>query len=476
MKEKSKVLVVETDERARGDFCSLLEAEGYEVVASDLVSRAGEQVAREHPDLVILDLVPPSMEGAGVCRTLKADPLLRKIPVLMTTTRSRREEVELCLDSGADDYIVKPADKLELMARIQTSVRLGRLLDRQEQEKRDLFAILEISNTITSTLNYKDVLYTIVKKISEIIDVTRCSIVRVEPGEEKGIVVATSENPAISNLGIDLIKYPEVMEVLNSKKTVVINDVSENPIVRPVRETLIGIDVHALLVLPVLIKQNVIGTILLRTARRGRPFEDREVQFCQIITGAAANALINAALYEDVEMANVNLERLATTDGLTGVCNHRHFYTRLEQEFNRSERYEAPLSTIMVDVDNFKDINDTYGHRVGDDILKELAGILRQTIRKSDIAARYGGDEFALLLPQTDSKGALCEAQRILRAVEEHDFESLHGSAIVISYGIASFPDEGIKKSEDMVRVADRRLYAMKAKNRHSSGRTPNNA
>ncbi|MDX1765093.1 MAG: diguanylate cyclase [bacterium] len=476
MNVRSKIIVAEPDEQTRCDFCSVLEGEGYEVISESRVSQAAARVEEERPDLVILDLVSPSLEGAAVCRALKADPGLRKIPVLITTRRSRREEVEQCLEWGADDYIVKPVDKFELMARIQTSIRLGRLLERQEQEKRDLFAILEISNTITSTLNYKDVLYTIVKKISEIIDVTRCSIVRVEPGEEKGIVVATSEDPAISNLGIELKKYPEVMEVLNSKQTVVINDVTENPIVQSVRETLVGIDVHALLVLPVLIKQNVIGTILLRTARRGRPFEDREVQFCQIITGAAANALINAALYENVEMANVNLERLATTDGLTGVCNHRHFYTRLEQEFNRSERYEAPLSTIMIDVDNFKEINDTYGHRVGDGILKELAEILKKTIRKSDIAARYGGDEFALLLPQTDSKGAACEAQRILRAVEEYEFETLGGAAMVISYGIASFPDEEIEKPEDMVRLADRRLYAMKAEKRNSSGKRRNKA
>jgi diguanylate cyclase (GGDEF)-like protein len=244
---------------------------------------------------------------------------------------------------------------------------------------------------------------------------------------------------------------------------VVINDIENDPIVAPVRETLVDIDVHALLVLPVLMKQKVIGTILLRTARRGRPFEEREIHFCQIITNAAANALINAALFENVEMANVNLERLATTDGLTGICNHRHFYTRLEQEFNRSERYETPISVIMIDVNNFKQINDDYGHRIGDLILKELAYILNTAIRKSDIAARYGGDEFALILPQTDRKGAQCEAQRIERAVELHPFEMLEGTRVEVSYGISCFPDAQVKHPEDMVRIADRKLYAMKA-------------
>jgi len=464
MQHRDKVLIVDDDKSMRQSLRSVMEEEGYEVLEADNGATGLQKIKIEQPDLVLLDIVMPSLDGIKVCKAVKSDPDLEKTLVIMTTSKGSKEDVIRGLESGADDYIVKPFDKSELLARIRTSLRAGHLLRQLEREKRDLLAILDISNAITSTLDSKEVLYSIVKKISEIIDVSRCSIVRINSDENKGFVVATNEDPDIFNIEIDLMKYPEILKVLETKDIVVINDIENDPLVESVRDNLIGVDFQSLLVLPVIMKQNVIGTILLRTARRDRSFSEREIQFCQIVANAAANALINASLFESMELANIHLEKLATTDGLTGIFNHRYFYRRLDEEFNRAERYNTPLSAIMVDVNNFKEINDTLGHRTGDQVLKELAVILKSIIRRSDIVARYGGDEFIVLLPQTDRQGAEIEAQRVFQSIMDHVFKTMKETRLIISYGLSTYPNEKIIKSDDLVTAADRELYANKAR------------
>lgn len=464
---RDRILIVDDNQSMRDSLRTLLEKEGYFVLEAEDGASGLQQIRQENPDLVLLDLVMPRLDGIKVCKAVKSDPNLRKIPIVMTTSRGAKGDIIQGLESGADDYVVKPFDENELLARVRTSLKERRLFKQLEREKRDLLAILDISNAITSTHNSKQILYSIVKKISEIIDVNRCSIVRIDADESKGYVVASNEDPDIFNIEINLIKYPEILEVLKTKEIVVIRNIRMDPLMNPVKEYLKDAGFHSLLVIPVIMKKNVIGTILLRTARQDRSFEEREIQFCQIVANAAANALVNASLFESMELANLHLEKLATTDGLTGIFNHRYFYRRLDEEFIRAERYHIPISTIMLDVDNFKEINDTLGHRVGDHVLKELAVLLKSRIRKSDIVARYGGDEFIILLPQSDREGAETEVNRILRSLSDYNFESMPGSTkLSISYGISTYPDSEILKADDLVAVADRELYTHKAGNR----------
>ena len=174
------------------------------------------------------------------------------------------------------------------------------------------------------------------------------------------------------------------------------------------------------------------------------------------------------------KLAQTALERLATLDGLTGIANRRHFDERLQNEWSRASRANAPLSLIMADVDYFKRYNDTYGHQQGDECLKAVSAVLqRLAVRVSDLAARYGGEEFAVILPNTDLKGACEVAERIRAEVEAAALP--HGGnevapCVTLSLGVATlFPDaEG--QSKTLVSQADQALYQAKKEGRNRVG------
>jgi diguanylate cyclase (GGDEF)-like protein len=174
------------------------------------------------------------------------------------------------------------------------------------------------------------------------------------------------------------------------------------------------------------------------------------------------------------KLAQTALERLATLDGLTGIANRRHFDERLQNEWSRASRANAPLSLIMADVDYFKRYNDTYGHQQGDECLKAVSAVLqRLAFRVSDLAARYGGEEFAVILPNTDLKGACEVAERIRAEVEAAALP--HGGnevapCVTLSLGVATlFPDaEG--QSKTLVSQADQALYQAKKEGRNRVG------
>lgn len=153
-----------------------------------------------------------------------------------------------------------------------------------------------------------------------------------------------------------------------------------------------------------------------------------------------------------------------TLDGLTGVFNRRYFDNQLCIELNRSKRYNHTFSLLLLDIDDFKKINDTYGHTVGDNVLEEFAGILKNHLRSEDIAARYGGEEFTLLLPQTDLKGAKIFAERLLE--EARDFIYTDGIRVTFSGGVGNYPHHGISEKE-LIETADKGLYESKLRGKN---------
>ena len=180
----------------------------------------------------------------------------------------------------------------------------------------------------------------------------------------------------------------------------------------------------------------------------------------QTVCSHAAITLAHARMYQRLEM-------IASTDGLTGLTNRRRFVELLHEVYLRAERFKRKMTLLMIDADHFKIINDTYGHPVGDLVLKRLAGLLQEEARRTDVVARYGGEEFVLLLEETDAEGALLVAERIRDRVSHQVVQGDFGSVkITVSLGIATWPDNG-RTAEEVLKNADQALYQAKRQGRN---------
>jgi diguanylate cyclase (GGDEF)-like protein len=187
-----------------------------------------------------------------------------------------------------------------------------------------------------------------------------------------------------------------------------------------------------------------------------------QVDRLRVIASQASLALHNALLHEE-------LERLSVTDRLTELYNHGYFQQRLEEELERASRFGRTLSLIMLDIDNFKQFNDRWGHPRGDTVLRAVSAVIRQNLREIDVAARYGGEEFIVVLPETDEAGALAVAERIRRSMAEHEFDAGEGAPVAhqtVSLGVATYPTHGVTAPR-LVEAVDAAMYEAKRRGKN---------
>lgn len=358
-----------------------------------------------------------------------------------------------------------PAQISAIAMRLMT-LHASTIAERQQSmaiEKNDLNSVLNILKAISSSRRAHDILFVFVEQIARVIESDRCSVVRIWGGDDTGQVLASHEDPRVVNHQIQLAKYPELQKALTSQEKVVINDVHSDPLVAGMTEVLDKAGINAILVIPIVLYDQNIGSLFLRAARSTGSFSLREISFFEIVTNAASNALERAQLFESIQIANESLERLATTDGLTGLYNHRFFRERLDQEVDRALRYKTPLACMLFDIDNFKLFNDTFGHLMGDNILREIAERTNECIRKSDLVARYGGEEFVVIMPHTLLDGALTQAERLRSIIASGNFRNLPEDVrVTISIGVSTLDPNKMKVSEDLLRAADQALYKAK--------------
>ena len=211
--------------------------------------------------------------------------------------------------------------------------------------------------------------------------------------------------------------------------------------------------------IPLKVNNITFGVINIVDRIDGTPFEKRDTDLLLAMVNQAAIILDNTKLF-----------KLSITDGLTGLYLVRHFKNRLANEEKRAKRYKKIFSILFFDIDHFKKFNDTYGHAIGDEVLKQVATIFKSSLREGiDLAARYGGEEMIALLPETDTKGAYIVAERLRNAIAEHKFTgyktSLH---VTISIGISSFPDSD-QNMDELIRKADTALYQSKENGRNKT-------
>jgi len=456
------ILIVDDEPQLRQVIRTQLEEQGYHLVEASSGQEALALAYRVNPDLILLDVIMPDLDGLEVCRILKRNEATRSIPVVLLTFREGLEDRIQGLDAGASDYLTKPVQPDELLARVKAHLRTRQLWEDLEQRQQDFASLLELSKAVASTLRSPEIFRLIVERSAQLIDASRCSLVVIGEGNE-GYVVASTDDSSITHLPILLERYPEIQEAVRRVRPVIVEDVTKDPLMAGVRDALVGLEFRSILVAPINLRATVVGTLVLRSARAQQPFTPREVELCEFIAELSAIPLQNAHLFESLELTKMNLERLTLIDDLTEVYNRRFLFRKLYEEVERARRYGHGLCCIMLDVDNFKQVNDQYGHARGDSVLKELATVVQLVVRRSDIFARYGGEEFVLLLPQTDAEGAMVEANRIQCVVRDHVFRGIEASLkLTISQGIACYPLNSNEDPNDLLKLADAALYKAK--------------
>lgn len=222
-------------------------------------------------------------------------------------------------------------------------------------------------------------------------------------------------------------------------------------------------DELAALYVPLIAKGRLVGALQASRKSGGtNAFTREEADVVELVCGSLATALANASAYHEAT-------RQTLIDDLTRLYNVRYLYQTLEGEIRRSRRYGSPVSVVFMDLDGFKLVNDAYGHRAGSATLTEVAEVITRSVRESDFVARYGGDEFVLMLPETPAKRALQMAERVRLRIAGHRFKGGVGADIYLtaSFGVASFPEHGAQ-AEKLIELADAAMYEAKQRNKNN--------
>jgi diguanylate cyclase (GGDEF)-like protein len=371
----------------------------------------------------------------------------------------------LCIDSLADHaFSGQDEEVLRLMAEeIVTVLTYYREQQRMSQRTRVTSALLEISKSLGSRLDLDHRLEITAASAKEIIDYDRCFIFLVEPGERRMTVKAVKGyDPAVVDYNFPLTNGL-LSIIVKNRQVLLFSQLPEQRMKHKIFPDgcKISVDCQSFLGLPLIIEDRTIGVVLFLSEKENA-FTTYDRHVLSILCNHVAISIAEA-------QAHAQVERLAITDGLTGVYNHRRFQERLQEEFVRNARHPEPFSILMIDIDYFKKINDTFGHPAGDAVLKMIAKLLAKMVRKLDVVARYGGEEFVVLLLKTDSMQAWQMAERIRKTIESAPID-WQGQKIeaTVSIGIASQPEEATQR-EELIACADKALYSSKRSGRNRS-------
>lgn len=483
----ARVLVVDDDESVRRVMASALGDAGCEV--REAVDAAGMRtlLSTWEPSLLLLDASLPDATGTQLLQELKAGDATRDLPVVMMATRLPDELTELALGLGAADVMRKPFRPRELVARVQAQLRVHALLrttqaslqnaeeelSRVLEDSENRRKLVDILHEVTGDLSSDEIYHILARRVARALALSRCSVILAKPGDRVGVVATAFDNPALRNYEINLDAYPEIRAALEHGHPVLVEDLHTSPLYEDLRREWAAngtqIPIRSVIALPFTLGKVQAGVFFLRRMVDEPPLTNEDVEFADSVIKAAVAAIHRAQVIETTKADNARLEVLAHTDPLTQVLNRRALTVRLASELERARRYDSVLTLLMVDLDHFKKVNDTYGHLVGDEVLREVATLLQNEIRSVDVVARYGGEEFVVVLPETSLVGAMTFAERIREHVAATPFavSLVEGLQLTCSIGVSSYPSTTINTVDDLFARADEALYRAKADGRN---------
>ncbi len=304
------ILIVDDDELLCQMLYDSLEEAGFRVATTANGKEALSFLERVIPDAIVCDLVMPEMDGLELCQEIRSNSLLSDLPIIMLTARTDLESTVNPFQVGADDYMTKPADNKELVARLLANIAKHETQLRLQNEARCSTVLLEIARSVTSTLDTQTILRQVVARVAESLEgVFRCSIIYIRNDSNYGYVVASSDDPNLSPLKIDLEKYPEIKQAIATRKPIVVEDVNSDPLLKLVRDRIDSKRFNSIIVLPVLFQTNVIGVMVVRAFNKAIRFMADEVKFCELVANVSANALQHARDLEEAHLETASLKK-----------------------------------------------------------------------------------------------------------------------------------------------------------------------
>ncbi|MFN3480058.1 MAG: diguanylate cyclase [Thermodesulfovibrionales bacterium] len=322
-------------------------------------------------------------------------------------------------------------------------------LEGERRKIRELAVLNDISSLLYTDLDERSVIETIVDKAKELIRSEFSAILLVDKGKVSVFYTSIGDSTTCKSeaKGI-LLKVLRDGLTIRTNKIESLSDFNGLPTDHPV-------NIKSILIIPLLLREAIIGEIILANRIGKDGFSESDEDVLLTFGFHAAFALEKARLHQEVR-------QLATIDGLTGLYNHRAFQEKIETEIERARRFGSKVSLLMMDIDNFKRLNDTYGHNMGDEVLRRIGCKIVENVRHIDFAARYGGEEFAVVLPETNLEGAKITAERIREAIK--DYRITHGKnliSVTVSIGVSTYPDSASSRM-DLIEKADSALYEAK--------------
>ncbi|MEW6387905.1 MAG: diguanylate cyclase [Thermodesulfobacteriota bacterium] len=450
-----KILLVDDDPTILDLLSRFLGGQGFEVTAAPDGRQALEAIAVEEFPLALLDLKLPDMSGLNVLSHLKTRS--PETEVILFTGLGALDSAVQALRLGAYDYLVKSELRLpELLAVVERALERRRLtLSNREllddlrqaqaelarQRAQELVQIRRIGEALARPLTPEQLVEGLIDLIWEGLSLAVLGL-QIHWQGDNPHNKAYQRHPDLPRRTFQSFKdwlNQELISITPGSPTNV--GKKEAPRKKPLKAMLQE-------------KVEAGGVLGLVAAGRDQPFTPEETELFRIFALQGEAALKNLLLFEEVKS-------LAIRDGLTGLYNHRHFWEILPHEVEQSRRYQQPLSLLFLDIDNFKIVNDTYGHHQGDVVLKTMAHYLQKTVRHADFLCRYGGEEFVALLPQTPPEQARTLAERLRAGIARMPIPLAEGKMLItVSIGVAGL--ETGMDGESLVKAADAALYRAK--------------